>query len=180
VKRSRVRVVAGSARGIHLSTPDGSEVRPTTQRTREAVFNALNSMGAVVDANVLDLFAGSGAMGIEALSRGAAAATFVDSSPSAITAVRDNLEVTRLADRATVHRGDWSTFIDSEYTTFDLAILDPPYRFDAWPDLLERIRARVIVVESSQEVDLPPGWSGVRQRSYGATVVAIATAGAGN
>ncbi len=176
MKRSRVRVVAGEARGIHLATPEGTEVRPTTQRTREAVFNALGSMGVVEGAKVLDLFAGSGAMGIEALSRGAASAVFVDNSPGAIDAIRHNLEVTNMAGYGTVRTQAWDRYLSTEDTTFDLAILDPPYRFGEWSELLDRVRAEVVVVESGTEVELPPRWSRVRQRSYGATVVAIATA----
>ena len=86
-----MRVVAGSARGRRLQTPPGLDVRPTTDRVREATFNALGSMGVVDGARVLDLFAGSGALGIEALSRGAEHVTFVDTSPRALEAVRANL-----------------------------------------------------------------------------------------
>src|SRR5262245_65746565 len=97
-----MRVVAGSARGIRLDGPPGRSTRPTSDRVREATFNALGSLGLVEGSVVLDLFAGSGAMGIEALSRGARRATFVDNDPSALESIRTNLEVTKLAPAATV------------------------------------------------------------------------------
>ncbi len=104
-----MRIVAGTARGRRLVTPAGDEVRPTTDRVRESVFNALGSMGAVVGASVLDLFAGSGALGIEALSRGASSATFVDSSSAATRAITENLRATGLDGIAKVVRSDaWS------------------------------------------------------------------------
>ncbi|HKY17042.1 MAG TPA: RsmD family RNA methyltransferase, partial [Microthrixaceae bacterium] len=87
-----MRVVAGSARGIQLSAPRGLAVRPTSDRVKEATFNALASMGVLVDATVLDLFAGSGALGIEALSRGAAHVTFVDSAAASLRAIEANLD----------------------------------------------------------------------------------------
>ena len=106
-----MRIVSGVARGRRLLTPQGREVRPTSDRVREATFNALVSMDAVAGSHVLDLFAGSGAMGIEALSRGADRATFVDASPAAISAVRENLAATGLSGRATVVRGDaWGSW----------------------------------------------------------------------
>src|SRR5258706_10039093 len=106
-----MRVVAGTAGGLRLVTPTGHTVRPTSDRAREATFNALESLGAVESARVLDLFAGSGAMGIEALSRGAAHATFVDHDPQARDAVRRNLETTRLADDALIVAADAFAYI---------------------------------------------------------------------
>src|SRR4051812_5284478 len=101
-----MRVVAGSARGIRLVAPSGTSTRPTSDRVREATFNALGSLGAVEDARVLDLFAGTGAMAIEALSRGAAHATFVDRDAAAVAAIHTNLETTHLVPLATVVRTD--------------------------------------------------------------------------
>jgi 16S rRNA (guanine966-N2)-methyltransferase len=140
---------------------------------REATFNALHSLGAVEGATVLDLFAGSGAMGIEALSRGATHATFVDDDPKALAVVRRNLDATGLADRATVVRGDAARY---EGGPVDLAILDPPYATDddAWAALLSGLDAGVAVVESDREVPLPPPWSIHRLRRYGSTVVVLA------
>src|SRR5436309_16131800 len=125
-----MRVVAGSAGGLRLVAPAGPATRPTSDRVREATFNALGSLGAIEDRDVLDLFAGSGAMGIEALSRGAAHVTFVESDGRALQAIRTNLDTTALADRATVVAGDALTFVRTCGRRFDLAVLDPPYAFD--------------------------------------------------
>jgi 16S rRNA (guanine966-N2)-methyltransferase len=140
---------------------------------REATFNALGSLGLVEDAAVLDLFAGSGAMGIEALSRGAARATFVDDDRSAVDAVRTNLEAARLGDLATIVRGDAVRFAAEEADGFDLAIVDPPYAFADWDQLLAVLPVSVAVLESDREIDVGAGWSVVRVRRYGSTVVTI-------
>src|SRR3954454_2222592 len=122
-----VRVVSGSARGRRLATPEGTDTRPTTDRVKEATFNALGSLDAVAGAEVLDLFAGSGALGIEALSRGAAAATFVDQAPVARRALAANLDRVGLADRATVVGADATTFAPRASSAPDLVLADPPY-----------------------------------------------------
>src|SRR3954451_2504981 len=106
-----MRVVAGEARGIRLVAPKGLDIRPTSDRVREAVFNALGSLGAVEGATVVDLFAGTGALGIEALSRGAAHATFVDRDRIAVDTVRRNLDATKLGDQATIVRADVMAFV---------------------------------------------------------------------
>ena len=172
-----MRVVAGSARGRRLTTPAGQGVRPTADRVREATFNALGSLGVVEGATVLDLFAGSGAMGIEALSRGAASATFVDRDPRALAAVRANLEATGLAARAEVVRADAERWLEGA-GRFDLAVLDPPYATGdrAWGQLLGALDAEVAVLESDREVSLPEGWGILRSRSYGGSVVVLARA----
>jgi 16S rRNA (guanine966-N2)-methyltransferase len=172
-----VRVVAGSARGRRLTTPPGAATRPTADRVREATFNALGSLGVVQEAVVLDLFAGSGAMGIEALSRGAASATFVDRDPRALAAVRANLETTGLAGRATVVRADAARWLE-DAGRFDLAVLDPPYATDdrTWAQLLSRLDADVAVLESDRDVSLPERWGILRSRSYGGSVVVLARA----
>lgn len=169
-----MRIVAGTARGRRLVTPSGDEVRPTTDRVREAVFNALGSMGAVVGASVLDLFAGSGALGIEALSRGAASATFVDSSSAATRAVTENLRATGLDGAARVLRSDAWSYLAGDDAVVDLALLDPPYRFDRWDELLATVPARLVVIESDRAVEVGPGAEVQRQRRYGGTVVTIA------
>src|SRR3954467_4150678 len=101
-----VRVIAGEWGGRRLQAPPGDATRPTSDRVREAVFNALGSLGAVEGAAVADLFAGSGAMGIEALSRGAASVTFVDSARPARAAIEANLAATGFAEQARVVAGD--------------------------------------------------------------------------
>ena len=170
-----MRVVAGTARGRRLVSPRGRTVRPTSDRVREATFNALSSLGALEDASVLDLFAGSGALGIEALSRGAAAVTFVDHDPTAVATVRANLAATGLATAATVVRSDASRFLATGPGRFDLALLDPPYDFDdpSWSGLLDLVDAGLAVLESDREIDPGGRWEPIRVKRYGATVVTL-------
>ena len=133
-----MRVISGSARGRKLIAPEGSATRPTPDRVREATFNALGSLGVVQDAAVLDLFAGSGAMGIEALSRGAARATFVDHDIAARRAIEANLATCGLGGRAEVVAHTAERFVAGagQPRRWDLALLDPPYDYDGWPELL--------------------------------------------
>jgi len=168
-----VRVIAGSARGRRLESPRGTSVRPTSDRVREAIFNSLGSLDLLRGARVLDLFAGSGALGIEALSRGAAHVTFIDRDPGALDVVRTNLELTGLAERATVRRGDALGQVGGDVSA-DLVLADPPYDFDEWSTLLERLAGSVVVIESDRSIDVPPEWEVLRERRYGGTVVSIA------
>ncbi|HVX18614.1 MAG TPA: 16S rRNA (guanine(966)-N(2))-methyltransferase RsmD [Acidimicrobiales bacterium] len=175
-----MRVVAGTARGRKLTAPRGRDVRPTTDRVREAIFNALRSLDAIDDASVLDLFAGTGALGIEALSRGAAHATFVDQDRVARASVSANLSATGLEGRATVVADDASRFVARHPRTqlFDLVLLDPPYAFDSWMELLDAVAGvvadgGVVVVESPAEPPTPTWGSIVRVKSYGSTVVTL-------
>jgi 16S rRNA (guanine966-N2)-methyltransferase len=171
-----MRVVAGELRGRRLQAPKGTTTRPTSDRVREATFNSLESAGWVEGATVLDLFAGSGALGIEALSRGAAHATFVERDRAALDALRANLGACRLGpDRATVVVGDAFAHLDGPY---DLALLDPPYAFDRWDDLLGGLDADVAVCEAGAEVVPPEGWAMARTKAYSGTVVTICTRGA--
>ncbi|HZQ29450.1 MAG TPA: RsmD family RNA methyltransferase, partial [Acidimicrobiales bacterium] len=152
-----MRVVAGEARGRRLVAPPGRATRPTSDRVRESIFDILTSLDAVEGATVADLFAGSGAMGIEALSRGASRAAFVDSDPGAIQAVKANLDTTGTADRATVVRSDVLRWLPSA-PPVDLALVDPPYTFDAWPELLTGLHAGLAILESDRELEVPEGW----------------------
>jgi 16S rRNA (guanine966-N2)-methyltransferase len=171
-----MRVVAGTARGRTLVAPPGARTRPTSDRVREAIFNALGSRDAVDDARVADLFAGSGALGVEALSRGAAHATFVDRDRAAREAVRRNVEACGVADRATIVAGTVERWLAGlgPGERFDLAFCDPPYAFDGWPGLLAALRADLVVVESDRPVDLPAGWALDREARYGGTWVGFA------
>lgn len=119
-----MRVIAGAARGTRLA-PVPAGTRPLSDRAREGLFSSLGH--AVAEARVLDLYAGTGALGIEALSRGAASAAFVDRSAEAIRTIRANLERTHLADRAHVRRVEALRFLRRTDHTYDLALLDPPY-----------------------------------------------------
>ena len=170
-----LRIIAGEARGRRLSTPQGMDVRPTTSRVREAVFNSLHSLGCLEGADVLDLFAGSGALGLEAVSRGAASATFVESALSALAALKANIEATGFNDRCRVVPGDVMAELPRLVGGYDVALCDPPYRFDAWPELLSRLPADVVMAESDQAVDPGPGWDVIKQRRYAGTVVVIAS-----
>src|SRR5689334_4958151 len=132
-----MRVIAGSARGRRLQAPSGDGTRPTSDRVREATFNALGSLDALVGATVLDLFAGSGALGIEALSRGAARATFVERDRTARTVLEANLAACGFADRAEVVASDADRLLATAgERRWDLALLDPPYAYEGWPELL--------------------------------------------
>lgn len=170
-----MRVVAGLAGGRRLRAPAGRKVRPTSERVREALFNSLGSLDVLDGATVLDLFAGTGALGIEALSRGAGSATFVDADLQAIRVIKDNLRVTGLGDRARVVHADVFRFLaDPSREPVDLAFADPPYAFDAWPALLGALRARVVAIEARSHVALEAGWRPLRSKRYGDTVVTLA------
>jgi 16S rRNA (guanine966-N2)-methyltransferase len=172
-----MRVVAGTAGGRRLDAPEGLDVRPTTDRVREAVFNALGSLDAIDGAVVLDLFAGTGALGIEALSRGAERATFVEPDRVARAAVMANLRTTGLLERAEVVPRSAEAYLAAVADGgehFDVALLDPPYDWDTWSDLLEQVPTDFAVCESDRPVEVPDGWSVTRERSYGTTVVVFA------
>lgn len=174
------RVVSGTAGGLRLQAPSGGRTRPTSDRVKEALFS---SLGDVTGCRVLDLYAGSGGLGIEALSRGARSAVFVDSDRRALTTIRRNLAHTRLADRARVVGALASRFCALPTGgPFDLVLLDPPYVID-----LEQIAAdlrvlagadgllpgaRVVVERDARRVEEPPHLlSHLRDRSYGDTML---------
>jgi 16S rRNA (guanine966-N2)-methyltransferase len=149
-------------------------VRPTSDRVREAIFDILGSRGGVEGLSVVDLFCGSGALGLEALSRGAVSATFVDQDPGALDAVRTNLASVGLADEPVVFvRAALPGWLAAA-PAFDLALCDPPYTFDVWPELLSTLQAETAVLESSVPILLPDGWMVARERRYGGTLVTVA------
>ena len=153
--------------------PGGTDVRPTSDRVREAVFNALYSLDDAVDgAAALDLFAGTGALGLEALSRGATSVTFVENHREAATALNANIAALSFGDSSTVIRADGRRWLSSE-PHFDIAFLDPPYDFDDWDTLLSMLSAALVVVESNRSIEVPDQWGLVRERQYGTTVVQI-------
>jgi len=158
-------------------------VRPTSDRVREAIFDILGSLLSLDGMKVLDLFAGTGAMGIEALSRGAASATFVDRDEEAVSAVRANLVSTGLSGAAaTLVKRDALDFLSAASASrpvpggdldFDVAFCDPPYDFAQWPRLLRDLPAEVAVLESNDEPTVPDSWMVVRCRRYGSTLVTV-------
>jgi 16S rRNA (guanine966-N2)-methyltransferase len=167
-----MRVVAGEAKGRRLEAPESDDTRPTSDRVREAMFNSLASMDALDDAKVLDLFAGSGALGIEALSRYAAHCTFVERARPALDAIRANLDVTGLSDRADVVVADAMTFVSQgKASDFDLVLADPPYDFSQWNELLQGVSAPLVVAESNRTIAPPEGWEVLREKRYGRTWV---------
>jgi len=172
----RMRVIGGRSRGRRLAAKLPRSVRPTSDRVRESIFDILGSQGGVEGLRVVDLFCGSGALGVEALSRGAASATFVDLDPDALAAVRLNLDAVGLGgEPATLVRASLPAWLESgAQGSFDLALCDPPYDFSEWPALLGALRAGVVVMESSAPVPPPAGWVVTRERRYGGTLVTVA------
>src|SRR5580704_16147860 len=146
-----MRVIGGRSRGRRLAAKLPKSVRPTSDRVRESIFNILGSQGGVEGLKVVDLFCGSGALGVEALSRGAASSTFVDLNPDALAAVRQNIAAVGLDDEpATLVRAALPGWLASAAAgPFDLALCDPPYDFEDWPALLGALQADAVVMESS-------------------------------
>lgn len=167
-----VRVIAGEFGGRTLRTAEGNTTRPTTDKVRQAVFNSLDVSGLLHDAAVVDLFAGSGAVGIEALSRGAARCTFVERDRHALVALRANVETLKIADRCSVVVSDVIAWVGAA-RNFDIAFADPPYEFTAWPTLLALIDAPTLVAESDRRIDATDGWEVARSRRYGRTWVTV-------
>lgn len=171
-----MRVVAGEHRGRLIEAPPGRDTRPTTDKVREAVFNALGSLDLVRDAVVADLYAGSGALGIEALSRGAHEAVFVERDRAALRVLRDNLSTLGLDGRARVMQGDALAL--ASRVSADLVLADPPYDFERWDDLLARIGAPFVVTESGRTIesmaDLDElGFRVIRSKRYSRTWIAF-------
>jgi len=165
-----IRVVSGEFGGRKLVVPDGMATRPTTDKVRQAVFNSLDSAGMIDDAAVADLFAGSGALGIEALSRGAATCVFVERDRAALQALRANIAALGLAARTTVVTSDVPAWVPA-LRGIDLALVDPPYEFDGWDRLLGALQVPYVVAEAGQAIEPPDGWDLVKARRYGRTWV---------
>ena len=168
------RIIAGAWGGRRLTTPAGSGTRPTSDRVREALFSSLQSeLGGFDGLRVLDLFAGSGALGLEAASRGAAHVDLVESAKGAAAAIARN--ITDLSANATLHRTPAERFLSTVRDAYDLVFVDPPYADDPTGALaaLPRLLAAdaLVVVERSTRGDLawPDGLQGVRDKSYGET-----------
>ena len=181
------RIIAGEASGRRLAVPPGERVRPTSDRVKESVFSALGP-GRLVGARVLDLYAGSGALGLEALSRGAAEAVLVDRDPAAARAIRTNIDTLGFGDRAVLRAAAVKSVLGSPAPPdpFDLALLDPPY--DTPVEELEAVLDQLgsggwlgpdatMVVEraaDSPSLRWPPGWGSTWERCYGDTLVLFA------
>jgi 16S rRNA (guanine966-N2)-methyltransferase len=170
-----MRIVGGLYGGRRLVVPKDARVRPTGDRVREAWMSILG--GELEGARVLDLFAGSGALGLEMLSRGAAHADFVELSPASLTALRQNIEALGAAAETTVHRGDALRFVERVPAgAFDIAVADPPYTMDAAERLVALFRrhpfASILSVEHPADRALP----GDETRRYGDTALTFCRA----
>jgi 16S rRNA (guanine966-N2)-methyltransferase len=170
------RVIAGTHRGRRLAVPAGSGTRPTADRAREGMFSSLQSLVDLEGARFLDLYAGSGALGLEALSRGAAAATLVESDERALAVLRGNVEQLGLA--AEVFGAPVEVFLAGEPSPYDVVVLDPPYELDldpVLPALLPWLAEDAVVVVERRRRGAPPAWpEGLREersRSYGEAVL---------
>jgi 16S rRNA (guanine966-N2)-methyltransferase len=173
-----MRVIGGQWRGRTLHAPASRTTRPTSDRVREAIFDVLGSIlgpGGLAGLDVADLFAGSGALGLEALSRGAAHAVLVDHDPRAVATIRRNLAA--LDAPAEVVRADVLSWLATAAAArgFSIAFVDPPYAFDRWPALLDRLQANLVVAESDRPVAVPTAWQVQTVKRYGGTLVTVAT-----
>ena len=153
-----MRVITGTARGKKLITAEGVDVRPTPERVKEAMFSAIQF--DIEGRTILDLFAGSGQMGIEALSRGAEKAVFVDQNPVSIDHINRNLKNTELVDKAKVIRGDYNAVLLGMTEKFDYVFLDPPYASGFLEKALKLVQKNikdhgVIICEHPKEQILP-------------------------
>lgn len=145
-----MRVIAGIAKRVQLKTVEGNDTRPTTDRIKETLFNMINP--GLYDAVFLDLFSGSGAIGIEALSRGALKASFVENSRVALSCIKSNLEATKLIDKADIYNNDVLSalkIMESKKEPFDIIFMDPPYNQGYEKDVLDYLNNSSIIHDES-------------------------------
>ena len=176
-----MRVVSGKARGVSLKTPEGLQTRPTADRVKEALFSIIQF--DVPCAKVLDLFGGTGQLGIEALSRGASEAVFVDASEKACSLIRENLRRTNFLSQAKIHRMDYMQFLQNCRETYQIILLDPPYAEVFLENSLKKITeidilqsGGIIVTERPLGKELPwdfPGFTRSKDYKYGKTLIAM-------
>lgn len=174
-----LRIAGGTARGVPLAVPRGARLRPTSGQVREAIFNIL--AGRVEGTRVLDLYAGTGALGIEALSRGASEATFIEAAPRLVEAILQTLSRAGLGAGAKVLRGRLPSALQAVTGPFDIVFLDPPYEDRDAPDLLLAIApllapGGVVVFEHGSRYNPPERPNGLQlreRRAYGDTGVAL-------
>ena len=176
-----MRVITGKARGVALKTPEGMQTRPTADRVKEALFSIIQF--DIPGCRVLDLFGGTGQLGIEALSRGAKSAVFVDASDAACKLIRENLKRTKLENDAKVIRSDYLEYLRRCHETFDMIFLDPPYAEVFLENSLNCITEidilqtnGIIVTERPLEKELPwdfPGYTRSKDYKYGKTLITL-------
>ena len=172
------RVIAGLAKGRRLSVPTGLGTRPTAERAREGLFSTLLSLLDLEGARVLDLYAGSGALGLEALSRGAASVTLVENDPEAVAALRANADLLRLPGAHVLAQPVERFLAVDPESRYDLALVDPPYEQDVLPVLCALrpwlTQDAVVAVERATrgpQLAWPEGYCAVRSRRYGAATL---------
>jgi 16S rRNA (guanine966-N2)-methyltransferase len=165
-----MRVVAGELRGRRIEAPEGKTTRPTTDMAREAIFNSLGSQYEMTGARIVDCFAGTGALGIEALSRGAAHVTFIEQDRDALACLKQNIDDLGLAARSTIVRGDAMLHV-AQCKDATLVLADPPYDFTQWPEFLALVPGNLVVAEAAALVAPPSGWESLREKRYGRTHV---------
>ena len=182
-----MRIGAGEFKGLRLATPGGREssegLRPTASRVRASIFDMLLhgiGEGSVVGARVLDLFAGTGAMGLEAISRGAAHAMFVDSSGLAVQLIQKNIRLAKAERQAIALKANASRLPANRLASFDLAFVDAPYGSGLESDALKSAAeggwiasGSIVSVESPADFDIPPLFKILRQRSYRRTKITL-------
>ena len=180
-----MRIVSGVHRGRTIHTPSGRNTRPTSDQTRESVFNILDHADWAPEldgAHVMDVFAGSGALGLEALSRGAAFCVFVERHPEALKAIRRNFEHFKLGGEARIHRFDATRLKlapANRPAPFSHIFMDPPYGKGLWAPVLRRLPPylsdnAVVMVEDSADVEIAPrGWEVLSDKVWGAARVAF-------
>lgn len=175
-----MRVISGKARGRKLVSLDGLLTRPTTDRVKESIFNIISPY--IPAKRVLDLFAGSGALGVEALSRGSAHCTFVEANKDAMAIVKKNIELTRAEDSSSTVLGDALSFLGRCTEGFDVIFLDPPYSTGLLQKAVMQIKEKnllneggIILCESEVGGEEPPNgiYETVRQAKYGKTTVFV-------
>lgn len=176
-----MRVITGTARGIQLKTPEGMVTRPTTDRVKEAMFSIIHF--DIPGARILDLFGGTGQLGIEALSRGAKSAVFVDAGEPACRLIKENLKKTKLEGQGRVVRSDYLDYLSRCRETFDIILLDPPYAEVFLENALKKITEidilsenGIIVAERPLGKELPwefAGFDRSKDYKYGNTLVTI-------
>ena len=176
-----MRVITGKARGTVLKTPEGMQTRPTADRVKEALFSIIQF--DIPGARVLDLFGGSGQLGIEALSRGAKNAVFVDESDAACKLIKENLCRTKMEDQGRVVRSDYMVFLNTCRDKFDIILLDPPYAEVFLENSLKRISeidilhsGGIIVAERPLGKELPwdfPGFTRSKDYKYGKSLLTL-------
>jgi 16S rRNA (guanine966-N2)-methyltransferase len=165
-----MRVVAGELRGRRIESPEGKATRPTTDMAREAIFNSLGSHYDLTGAHIVDCYAGTGALGIEALSRGAGHVTFIERDKRALDVLTGNINTLGLTDRSTIVRGDALVHI-AQCNDATLVLADPPYEFAQWADFLAQVPCNLVVAEAASPVPAPAGWESLREKRYGRTYV---------